>query len=55
MTVDGGQDGAHLDPVQHQRFGGQMHGFFTMLDVLPGSEAAMAYVSSAVSRHLATL
>ncbi len=25
-------------PVRHRRFAGQMHGFFTMADLLPGSE-----------------
>lgn len=39
--------------VQHQRFGGQMHGFFTMLDVLPASDTALEYVASAVRQHLA--
>ncbi|MBO0728409.1 MAG: alpha/beta hydrolase [Acidimicrobiaceae bacterium] len=40
-------------PVQQERFAGQMHGFFTMVDVLPGSEAAMTYIADAVRRQLA--
>lgn len=40
-------------PVQHRRFEGQMHGFFTMFAVLPGGEAAMAYVSEAIRGQLA--
>jgi acetyl esterase len=38
--------------VQHRRFEGQTHGFFTGVDVLPGSRAAIAYVAGAVSKHL---
>jgi acetyl esterase len=38
--------------VHHRRFAGQMHGFFTMVDVLPGSGEAIAYVAGAVRRHL---
>lgn len=40
-------------PVQQQRFKGQMHGFFTMVDLLPSSEAGIDYVVEAVGRHLA--
>ena len=39
-------------PVEHRRFEGQMHGFFTMVNVLPGSAAAMDYVVEAVQQHL---
>ena len=39
--------------VEHRRFEGQMHGFFTMVNVLPGAAAAMDYVADAVKRHLA--
>jgi acetyl esterase/lipase len=39
-------------PVQHQRFAGQMHGFFTMVNVLPGSAAGIDYVVDAVSKCL---
>lgn len=38
--------------VQHQRFEGQMHGFFTMVNVLPGSAAGIEYVAEAIDRHL---
>jgi acetyl esterase len=40
-------------PVRHRRFDGQMHGFFTMLGVLPGAAAAMDYVVAAVDETLA--
>ncbi|RBY83692.1 alpha/beta hydrolase [Geodermatophilus sp. TF02-6] len=39
-------------PVQSRRFDGQMHGFFTMVNVLPGSEAGIGYVAEAVDRQL---
>jgi acetyl esterase len=42
-------------PVDHRRFPGQMHGFFTMVDLLPGSEAGINYVADAVRRHLSQL
>jgi acetyl esterase len=41
--------------VQHRRFAGQMHGFFTMVDVLPGSSEGIAYVAGAVRTHLDAL
>lgn len=41
--------------VQHRRFAGQMHGFFTMVNVLPGSAEGIDYVVEAVERHLASL
>jgi len=40
-------------PVRHQRFAGQMHGFFTMVDVLPGAGEALGYVTAAINEHLA--
>ncbi len=40
-------------PVRHQRFAGQMHGFFTMNGVLPGADAAMDYVAAAIDDQLA--
>ena len=40
-------------PVQHQRFPGQMHAFFTLVNVLPGAAAGLDYVVVAVDRHLA--
>jgi acetyl esterase len=39
-------------PVQHRRFPGQMHGFFTMVNVLPGSAAGIDYVVAAIAEHL---
>ncbi len=39
-------------PVEHRRFGGQMHGFFTMVNVLPGSADALEYVGEQLDRHL---
>jgi acetyl esterase len=41
-------------PVQSRVFEGQMHGFFTMVNVLPGSVAGIDYVSEAVDRQLTT-
>jgi len=38
--------------VRHRRFAGQMHGFFTMVDILPGAAAAMDYVVAAIEEHL---
>jgi acetyl esterase len=38
--------------VTHQRCEGQMHGFFTMLDALPGSEVGISYVVEAIRQHL---
>ena len=43
------QDGVR---VQHKRFDGEMHGFFT-LPGLPGSAAAMDFIVQAVERELA--
>jgi acetyl esterase len=41
-------------PVRHRRFLGQMHGFFTMVDVLPGAAEALDYVAAAIEEHLAS-
>ena len=30
-----------------------MHGFFTMVDILPGAAAGMDYVAAAIEEHLA--
>jgi acetyl esterase len=38
--------------VQSRRFEGQMHGFFTMVNVLPGSADGIDYVAGAVDRLL---
>jgi acetyl esterase len=40
-------------PVLHQRFAGQMHGFFTMVDLLPGAGSAMDFVVEGLEKHLA--
>ena len=40
-------------PVARQRFAGQMHAFFTMVDVLPGSAAGIAYVVDQLGQQLA--
>ena len=39
-------------PVQCRVFEGQMHGFFTMANVLPGSDAGIAHVAEAIDRQL---
>jgi acetyl esterase len=39
-------------PVRHRRFAGQMHGFFTMTGVLPGSSDAIDFVARAMDRQL---
>jgi acetyl esterase len=41
-------------PVAQQRFAGQMHAFFTMVGVLPGSAAGVDYVAEQLDRQLAT-
>lgn len=44
--------GAAGVPVEHRRFQGQMHGFFTMVNVLPGSAEGLRYVADAIDCHL---
>jgi acetyl esterase len=39
-------------PVVARRFDGQMHGFFTMLGILPGSVAAVDFVADHLARGL---
>ncbi len=39
-------------PVELRRFAGQMHGFFTMVNVLPGSADGIAYVTEQLSAQL---
>jgi acetyl esterase len=39
-------------PVTHRRFAGQMHGFFTMAGVLPGSAAAIEFAAAALDQQL---
>lgn len=38
--------------VEHQRFEGQMHGFLSMLDVLPASDRAIGYIAEWVRSSL---
>jgi acetyl esterase len=38
--------------VDSKRFDGQMHGFFTMVNVLPGSAASIDYVVDAIDKHV---
>jgi acetyl esterase len=39
-------------PVRLRRFGGQMHGFFTMTGILPGSADAIEFVAAALDEQL---
>lgn len=39
-------------PVELRRFGGQMHGFFTMVNILPGSADGIAYVTEQLDLQL---
>jgi acetyl esterase len=39
-------------PVRHRRFAGQMHGFFTLVDALPGAAAGLDYVTAAIDEQL---
>jgi len=39
--------------VEARRFDGQMHGFFTMVNLLPGAALGMDYVVEHLDRHLA--
>jgi acetyl esterase len=41
-------------PVRFQRVSGQMHGFFPMLGILPGSAAAVEYIGAEIQRVLST-
>jgi acetyl esterase len=41
-------------PVRHRRFDGQMHGFFTMVDALPGAADGLDYVVAAIDERLAS-
>ncbi len=38
--------------VEHKRFPGQMHGFFTMVNVLPGCSEAVTYVTEQLDSRL---
>jgi acetyl esterase len=39
-------------PVRHQRFDGQIHGFFSMVNLLPGSAAGIDYAVAAIEELL---
>lgn len=39
--------------VEHRRFPGQMHAFFTLVNVLPGAAEGLEYVAEQIDRHLA--
>ncbi len=40
--------------VNSRRFAGQMHMFFTLVNVLPGAAVGMDYVADQIDRHLST-
>jgi acetyl esterase len=40
-------------PVRHRRFAGQMHGFFTLIGLLPGARDGLDFVAVAIDDHLA--
>jgi acetyl esterase len=40
-------------PVRHRLFESQMHGFFQMVNVLPGSAAGLDHVATEIREHLA--
>lgn len=40
--------------VTFKRFADQMHGFFTMVDVLPGSNSSINFIATAIKHHLKT-
>ena len=42
-------------PVEHRRFPGQMHAFFTMVNLLPGSADGIAYVTEQLTAQLSEL
>jgi cation diffusion facilitator CzcD-associated flavoprotein CzcO/acetyl esterase/lipase len=39
-------------PVVHERFAGQMHGFFQMVNLLPASDAAVEFIARELERSL---
>ena len=41
-------------PVSHRHFLGQMHGFFTMVNLLPGSAEALDFVAAEIDSALST-
>ena len=40
-------------PVLHQRFAGQIHGFFAMIGLVPGADAVMDFIATGIEKHLA--
>jgi acetyl esterase len=40
-------------PVRHRRFVGQVHGFFTLIGLLPGARDGLDFVAGAIEEHLA--
>jgi acetyl esterase len=40
-------------PTQHRRFAGQLHGFLTMVNMLPGSDLAIQYIGESLAEVLA--
>jgi cation diffusion facilitator CzcD-associated flavoprotein CzcO/acetyl esterase/lipase len=45
--------GEHGVRVEHRRFEAQMHGFFMMVGLVPGSAAGLDFVARAITRELA--
>jgi acetyl esterase len=39
-------------PVSHKRFSGQLHGFFTMVNILPGHETGLDYAVEQIAARL---
>lgn len=39
--------------LKHQRFVGQVHGFFVMANILPGSAVGRAFVVDAIAERIA--
>jgi acetyl esterase len=39
--------------VEHRRFAGQMHAFFTLVNVLPGAAEGLEYIAEQIDKHLA--
>jgi acetyl esterase len=38
-------------PVTHRRFEGQLHGFFTMVNILPGHETGLDFAVEQIAKH----
>jgi acetyl esterase len=39
-------------PVEQKQFAGQMHGFFTLLNIVPGSSDAIDYIAAQLGPRL---